>query len=68
MKIKVIQACGIGGVSHAVGDKVDVDAATARLLIGIGKAEREPETIENPDPPVMTTAAAPELVRGRKRA
>lgn len=67
MKIRLLRNCGIRGASHKVGDIVDVDEPTARLLVGIGKAERPSETVENPDPQPLTTESAAGLI-SRKRA
>mgnify|MGYP001592664755 CR=1 FL=1 len=67
MKIKLLRTCGIRGESHKIGDIVDVDESIARLLVGIGKAERLSETVDNPAPQPLTTESAAGLI-SRKRA
>jgi hypothetical protein len=54
MDIEITQTCGVHGEVVEEGEIVEVDDATAKLLIGIGKAKpsiqtREPQ-IQHSDP------------------
>jgi hypothetical protein len=67
MKIEILRAVMISGESVSAGSFIEVDVATANLLMGLGKAAKAVEPEPAPEPAIVVEAEG-ELAKPVRKA